>query len=308
VFFSVFANRKEQAVGKGTGRATVIGLIAIGLWSALALSTVAAAGIPPFELLALSFGVAFASGMLVLTMQGRRALAKLRQPPGAWLLAFVSIFFFHALYFFALAAVPPAHASLIAYLWPLLIVLLSAFVPGGDSLRPRHLAGAALGFAGAALIFMTRQGGPAQPAHMAGYLAALGCAAIWSGYSVANRRYAQVPSEMLIGVCGAVALAGGAAHRVFERGVAPDPTQWLAILFLGIGPTGLAFLAWDHATKHGNVPLLGALSYFAPLISILLLVLAGQAQASVFLGVSVALIVAGAMLASYRPRKNAIVK
>ena len=291
-------------MGKGTGRATVIGLIAIGLWSALALSTVAAAGIPPFELLALSFGVAFVSGMLVLSIRGRRALARLRQPPGAWLLAFVSIFFYHALYFFALAAVPPAHASLIAYLWPLLIVLLSAFVPGGDRLQPRHLAGAALGFAGAALIFMARQGGPTQPAHMAGYLAALGCAVIWSGYSVANRRYAQVPSEMLIGVCGAVALAGGAAHMAFERSVAPDPAQWLAILFLGIGPTGLAFLAWDHATKHGNVPLLGALSYFAPLLSILLLVLAGQAQASVFLGASVALIVAGAMLASYRPGKR----
>jgi drug/metabolite transporter (DMT)-like permease len=300
----MLANEGEQAVGKGTGRATVVGLIAIGLWSALALATVAAAGIPPFELLALSFGVAFVSGMLVLAVRGRRALARLRQPRGAWLLVFISIFFYHALYFFALATVPPAHASLIAYLWPLLIVLLSAFAPGSDRLQHRHLAGAALGFAGAALIFMTRQDAPTQPAHMAGYLAALGCAVIWSGYSVANRRYAQVPSEMLIGVCGAVALAGGAAHMLFERGVGPDSTQWLAILFLGIGPTGLAFLAWDHATKHGNMPLLGALSYFAPMISILLLVLAGRAQASVFLGVSVALIVAGAMLASYRPRKK----
>ncbi|MGN6581938.1 MAG: aromatic amino acid exporter YddG [Bordetella sp.] len=291
-------------MGNGTGRATVIGLIAIGLWSALALSTVAAAGIPPFELLALCFGVAFVSGMLVLAMQGRRALAKLRQPPGAWLLAFTAIFLYHAFYFFARAAVPPARASLIAYLWPLLIVLFSALAPGGDRLQPRHLAGAALGFAGAALIFMARQDEPAQPVHMAGYLAALGCAVIWSGYSVANRRYAQVPSEMLIGVCGAVALAGGAAHRLFERGVAPDAAQWLAILFLGVGPTGLAFLAWDHATKRGNVPLLGALSYFAPLMSILLLVMAGQAQASVVLGFSVALIVAGAMLASYRPAKK----
>ena len=295
-------------MGKGTGRATVIGLIAIGLWSALALSTVTAAGIAPFELLALSFGVAFISGMLVLSIQGRRALAKLRQPPGAWFLAFIAIFFYHALYFFALATVPPAHASLIAYLWPLLIVLFSAFGPGGDRLQPRHLVGAALGFLGAALIFMGRQGGTMQPAQSAGYLAALGCAVIWSGYSVANRRYAQVPSEMLIGVCGAVALAGGAAHMLLEHSVAPNFTQWLAILFLGIGPTGLAFLAWDHATKHGNVPLLGALSYFAPLISIVLLVLAGQAQAGVFLGVSVALIVAGAVLASCRSRNNAIVK
>lgn len=287
-----------------TGRATAVGLVAIGLWSALALSTVAAAGIPPFELLSLSFGVAFLSGMLVLGLRGRSALAKLRQPPGPWILAFAAIFFYHALYFFALATIAPAHASLIAYLWPLLIVLFCGVVPGSDRLAPRHLIGAVLGFAGAALIFMAHSGEPAQPARMAGYFAALGCAVIWAGYSVANRRYAQVPSEMLIGVCGAVAVAGGAAHALFERGAWPGTSQWLAILFLGIGPTGLAFLAWDHATKHGNMPLLGALSYFAPLISILLLVAAGRAQASPTLGACVALIVAGAMLAGYRPRKE----
>ncbi|WP_019938948.1 EamA family transporter [Bordetella sp. FB-8] len=139
---------------------------------------------------------------------------------------------------------------------------------------------------------------------MAGYFAALGCAVIWAGYSVANRRDAHVPSEMLIGVCGAVAMAGGAAHWLFERGAWPGPSQWLAILLLGIGPAGLAFLAWDHATKHGNMPLLAALSYFAPLISILLLVAAGRAQASIPLSVSVALIVAEAMLAGIAPGKT----
>lgn len=290
----------------GTGKATAVGLIAIGLWAGLALSTVTAAGIPPFELLALSFTVAFVSGMIVLAVRGWQALAALRQPVGAWLLAVVAIFFYHAFYFFALATVPPARASLIAYLWPLLIVLFSALVPGGDRLRPRHLAGAGLGFMGAAVIFMDRHGEPAQASNVLGYLAAFGCALIWSGYSVANRRFARVPSEMLIGVCGAVALAGVAASLLFEESVWPSSSQWLAVLFLGIGPTGLAFLAWDYATKHGNIPLLGALSYLAPLISTLLLVVTGQTPASIFIGLSALLIVGGAALASYRrvPRQT----
>lgn len=287
-------------------RATAIGLIAIGLWAGLALSTVAAAGIPPFQLLGLSFAVAFLSGMGVLICQGPGAVRRLRQPALAWILAFTAIFLYHALYFFALSAVAPARASLIAYLWPLLIVLFSALIPGGGRLRLCHLAGAALGFAGAAIMFLDRDGTPAGATSIVGYGAAFGCALIWAGYSVINRRFADVPSEMLIGVCGVVALAGGIGHLWFEETVWPRPVQWIAVLALGIGPTGLAFLAWDYATKHGNMPLLGALSYLAPLVSTLLLVASGRALFTPILGLSALLIVAGAVLASLGPvRKKA---
>ena len=96
------------------------------------------------------------------------------------------------------------------------------------------------------------------------------------------------------------ALAGGIVHAMFESTVWPTPQQSLSILLLGIGPTGLAFLAWDHATKHGNLPLLGALSYFAPLLSTLLLIVAGYAPATLLVGLSALLIVGGALLASAR--------
>ncbi|KTS06424.1 permease [Methylobacterium radiotolerans] len=279
-------------------RATAIGLVAIGLWAGLALSTVAARGVPPFELLALSFSVAFASGLAVLAAQGRDALARLRQPIMPWATAFVAIFLYHALYFFALATVPPSRASLIAYLWPLLIVLFAAWVPGGERLRLHHLGGAALGFLGVAILLAGRQDNAATATNQIGYLAALGCAVIWAGYSVVNRRFADVASEMLIGVCGAVALAGAAVHFMAETSIAPSGSQWLAILFLGIGPTGLAFLAWDHATKHGDISLLAPMSYLAPLLSTLLLVLTNQAPATVALGLSTILVVVGAVLAS----------
>ncbi|WP_409565750.1 DMT family transporter [Methylobacterium sp. E-045] len=134
----------------------------------------------------------------------------------------------------------------------------------------------------------------------AGYVAAFGCALVWSGYSVLNRRFAHVPSDMLVGVCGAVAVAGLVAHGVFETTVWPDARQWLAVVLLGIGPTGLAFLAWDHAIKHGNVPLLGALSYLAPLLSTALLVATGQTHATGYLAVAALLIVGGALLAGRR--------
>ena len=249
-----------------SSRPTGIGVVAILLWAALALLTVRAGLIPPFELLSLCFSIAFLAGVAVLGSRGAAALAQLRQPFRPWFTAFFAIFLYHALYFYALSAAPPARASLIAYLWPLLIVLMSAMSATGSTL---------------------------------GYAAAACCAMVWSSYSVVNRRFAKTPSAMIVGVCGAVALAGAACHAMFETvTVRPDASQWAAIVGLGIGPTGLAFLAWDFATKHGNLPLLGALSYLAPVVSTLLLTLAGAVPATASLFVSAFLVIAGALVAT----------
>lgn len=282
-------------------RATMAGVVAILLWAALALLTAGARGIPPFELLGLCFGVAFLAGLVVLGLRGQAALAQLRQPLTPWLTAFCGIFFYHALYFFALSAAPAAQASLIGYLWPLLIVLLSAVLPGAERLRARHVAGALLGFAGTALILTGRAPEAPRAESAAGYAAAFGCALIWSGYSVLNRRFARTPSGMIVGVCGAVALAGAACHAAFETTTWPDTGQMTAILLLGVGPTGLAFLAWDNATKHGHLRLLGSLAYFAPLVSTLLLVAAGEAAATTPLLLAMLFIMGGAVIATGLP-------
>ena len=291
-----------MAIGPGRRQrvATAVGAIAILLWAALALTTVRARGIPPFELLALSFGVAFVSGLAWLAASGR--LGGLRQAAAPWFTAFIGIFVYHALYFYALSAAPAADASLIAYLWPLLIVLLAATLPG-ERLHARHVGGAVLGLGGTALILLGPGDGGGSGA-ASGYAAALGCALVWSGYSVLNRRFGAVPSDMIVGVCGAVALAGGLCHALFETSVTPAPAQWVAIGLLGLGPTGLAFLAWDYATKHGRLPVLGALSYLAPLISTLLLILAGDAAASLRVLAAAALVIGGALLATGLPGRR----
>lgn len=293
-----------EAPTRSPVRATLVGVGAILLWAALALFTVAARGLPAFELLALSFGVAGLSGLALLGARGPAALAELRQPPAPWLVAFGGLFLYHALYFYALSAAAPAQASLVAYLWPLLIVLLSAALPG-ERLRLRHVAGAALGLAGTALIVLGHgDAGGGRGSATLGLAAALGCAVVWSGYSVLNRRFAAVPSAMLVGVCGGVAVAGLLCHLALETTVVPSPGQWLAVALLGLGPTGLAFLAWDHATKHGSLPVLGALSYLAPLVSTLLLILTGQAEASAALIAASALIIGGAVLATGLPGRG----
>jgi drug/metabolite transporter (DMT)-like permease len=275
-------------------RPTAIGGAAILLWASLALLASLLRNIPPFEVLALSFAIAFGVGMLVIGWRGGAVLTLLRQPPAAFLLGFAGIFTYHALYFTALDLAPPAQASLISYLWPLLIVLFSS-LPPGQRLKPAHALGAACGLGGTALLLL--HGGVASAGHALGYAAALACAFVWSGYSVMNRRFDHVPSELIALICGAVALAGLICHLMFERTISPMPEQWLAIIALGLGPVGLAFFAWDYATKHGDLPLLGTLSYAAPLLSTGLLIATRVTPLSLPIIIAAFLIIGGAVIA-----------
>ncbi len=299
--------QQETMLARGTSLrfATTVGSAAILMWATLAPLTTMSGGIPPIELVALTFGTAFLSGLCWLLLSGGAArLRVFRQPLRYWLLAVGALYCYHALYFLALATAPPAQASLIAYLWPLLIVVFSAFA-AGERLRVAHVTGTILGLVGTAVLVLTRQPGAETASNPAlGLCAAFACALIWSGYSVANRRFSAIPSDVMVGVCGVVALLGLLTHLAVERhSVWPSGQQWPAVIGLGFGPVGLAFLAWDYGTKHGNVPLLGTLSYAAPVISTVLLVVLGRAPATLSLLFACVLVVGGAWIAT-RPGRD----
>ncbi|RBP15617.1 EamA domain-containing membrane protein RarD [Roseiarcus fermentans] len=278
--------------------ATLIGFGAVALWSSLALLTALSGETPPFELAALTFAVGGLGGLVYAAARGK--LSALAQPWPVWAVGIGGLFGYHALYFAALRRAPPADASLIAYLWPLLIVLFSAALPG-ERLLPRHVIGAGLGFAGAATLFLSKGASFAAAGGRAlqGYGLALCCAFVWSGYSVLSRRLKGAPTEAVAGFCLATAALAALCHAAFETTVVPaNAVQWLAILGLGLGPVGLAFYVWDYGVKHGDIRLLGVASYAAPVLSTLILVGVGVAPATPALALACALIVGGAIVAS----------
>ena len=278
-------------------KATLIGSIAVILWALLALFTTTVANIPPFQLVSLCFGIASIFSAVWITLRGGSVVRALRQPLGAWLLGVGGLFGYHFFYFVALANAPAVEASLIAYLWPLLIVLFSAFLPG-ERLKRQHVLGAALGLSGAFLLVGKGHGLSFDPAFSFGYGAAVICSLLWSSYSVLNRRYRSVPVGAVCGFCAGAAILGLATHGMLETWVSPDMTQWLAIVGLGLGPVGAAFFVWDHGTKHGDIQILGVLAYGAPLLSTCLLIMFGKAIATPAIIAGCILIVGGAALAS----------
>ncbi|MAN79476.1 MAG: EamA family transporter [Rhodospirillaceae bacterium] len=280
-------------------KATLVGATAVLMWGMLALLTTLTGAVPPFQLVALSFTIATAMIALKWMIRGERPLAYLRQPPGAWALGVAGLFGYHFFYFMALRNAPPVEAGLIAYLWPLLIVVFSALLPG-ERLRWWHVAGALAGLAGTVILVTDGSGLDGfKSAHALGYVMAGACALTWSAYSVVNRRFRAVPTDTVGGFCAVTAVLALLCHLAFETTVWPaDAGEWLAVLGLGLMPVGAAFFAWDHGTKHGDIQVLGALAYAAPLISTVLLVAFGKGQATLSLGLGCLLIVGGAVVAS----------
>lgn len=280
-----------------SGPATAIGAVAILLWASLATLSMGATAYGPLQLMTAAFGIAFLAGALWLAATGRTALLDIRRLPRAFVIeAGLSLAGYHLLYFQGLRAAPAAEANLINYLWPLLIAVFA-----DRSRILRTLPGALIGFAGVALL-LYQPGGFARPEP--GHAAALAAAIVWTRYSIRNARYAAIPSEALIGIFGLVALIGGAALALGGSALPwPGASQALIILAIGIGPFGLAFLAWDLGTKHGRVGLLGILAFAAPVLSTCLLVLTGHAAASGRLAIACLLVAAGAALAALAGRR-----
>jgi drug/metabolite transporter (DMT)-like permease len=275
-------------------RATIGGIVAILLWSSLAVMTLGTAGLPAFQVLAIVFAIGGLAGLVGNAFDGT-GMRALRQPWPAFVLATLALFGYHALYFLAFRHAPAVEANLVNYLWPLLIVLFAAFVPG-LGLRRGQLIGTLVALAGVVIMLTRARALDLDPAHAWGYVAAALAALTWAAYSVLNRRFADVPSAAIAGPCLVVAAIAACVHVSIEVTHAPTPLQWTLLLLMGIGPIGIAFRLWDGGTKRGDLGLLGTLSYAAPVLSTGFLLASGRVEAHPSQVIALALLLAGAWI------------
>ena len=270
---------------------TCAALGAILLWSTLATFGVALSHLPPLFLT----GCALMIGAL----PGLPHLRQWRVPLQTLLLGLCGLFGFHFLLFMALRFAPPVEANLVNYLWPLLIVLLTPLLLPGWRLAPRHVAGAAIGFAGATLAI-----GAAPttftPTALLGFGFAAGSAVVWASYSLLTRRVPLFSTWAIGGFAFASGVLALILHRLFEAPPALRGGDVWMLLLLGLGPMGAAFYLWDIAMKHGDPRVIGVLAYATPLLSTALLVIATGRAPTASLAAATALVVASAVIAARR--------
>jgi drug/metabolite transporter (DMT)-like permease len=263
--------------------------VSIALWASLAYLSTLVPGVPPFLLVGITLLIGSVSGLV--------RFRSFTRDPHVLALGVYGLFGYHFCLFLALRLAPPVEANLVNYLWPVLIVAMS------PPLGWRHVAGATLAFAGAALI--ATGGDFAHLTFQPGLLLALAAAVIWSSYSVLTRRLRGLSSAVVSQFClvsGALALA---THAAIERHVALSAHDVAVLVALGLGPMGAAFYTWDAALKRGDPRTIGALAYLTPLLSTACLVLVGGRRFTPVAAVAMVLIIAGAVLGSLRGRARA---
>lgn len=286
--------------------ATTLGVSAILLWGILALLGTMTTSIPAFQLLFICFSI---SGLIMFirrAVRGERIITKPGLSLRGWLIGITGLFGFHFFYFMALRQAPALEVSLIVYLWPLLLAVLVAH----RSQRLQATLGGVVGFIGVAVLMSGKGELTLSGESTLGYLLAILCALIWSNYSA---YLARTPGKADDIGWISVAVAGLSliAHFALESDLSVNASQWqlsisewLGAVLLGLGPVGGAFYLWDIGLKQGNKTLLASLSFFAPLISSVALVLAGQDEASLELLISVGLIMLGGLIANRKSNQR----
>jgi drug/metabolite transporter (DMT)-like permease len=269
-------------------RALASAAAAIALWSSLALLSLKLRHVPPFLAVGCALLLGSTLGLRRVRLRGTR--------PGVLLLGVYGLFAYHFCLFVALRWAPAVEANLLNYLWPLLIVVLSPVVLPGTALRPRHVVGALLGFAGAAMLVVRGGGLGFAGQASAGYLLAIAAAVIWSTYSLLTKRVAPFPTSTIATFCLVSGLLALACHFAFEPRYAPTLADAPYLVLVGLGPMGAAFYLWDVAMKEGDPRAIGTLAYATPLFSTMLIAAFGEGTLTPAALVGAALITGGAVI------------
>ncbi|SDL24537.1 Permease of the drug/metabolite transporter (DMT) superfamily [Franzmannia pantelleriensis] len=276
--------------------------LAVVLWALVPLLVTQAEALPPLRLSALAL-LAGALGTLPMARQGRNPNAK-RNVKEALIYLGVALLIVGAVCasFTAFSLAPAAEASLILYAWPVLFLLASRRLALGR-LPATTLAGALLAFSGAALLVAPQALSGGVSGAWSGYLLAAVAALCWALYSLACQVPAWHLGERMPHLLLIASVMTGIASLALEGTISmPSQETLLVTAALGMGPYGIAMLAWDRAMRDPQAHHVGHLAHAVPVLATLSLVVAGVSAPDWRLPVAALLVVAGSITAARPPR------
>jgi drug/metabolite transporter (DMT)-like permease len=195
-------------------------------------------------------------------------------PRAAWPGIAVSGVLWFGLYMVALnwgeREVDAGTAAMVVNVGPIVMALLAGWLLR-EGFSPRLLAGLAVSCCGAAVVGLSMSG--AGSASVLGVLLCLVAAVTYAAGAVAQKpalRHASALQVTTFGcVIGAVACLPFAGQLAGDLAGAPVRIT-LAVVYLGVGPTALAFTTWAYALARTTAGRMGSTTYVVPVVVILL--------------------------------------
>jgi drug/metabolite transporter (DMT)-like permease len=275
---------------------TLLGLLTCLIWSSSSLLVTLAGRIPAFEILALSWGVAFIILYFRYALKGRPAINFRAGTPADYLLVLCGFCGSLICYYFAFKLAPPFEANALNYLWPLFLI---GFISLLEKRRPSllQIGGMVLGFAGCLALLAARAEDFYSGRFGLGHVLAIMGALFWANYS-ARSRHKTYGAELMVPVFLISTLVYASGQMAAGPWVWPNAMEWTAIFLLGINDA--AFALWDHAMRKGDAILLTSVAYFIPLFSTILLIAGGFSAAGPLIFLAAGLIIAGCIIVNLR--------
>lgn len=270
--------------------------IATALWSTVFVLARSLAGqVPPAELSFWRWFIALLAMLVFSHRHCRRDMTIIRQHAGFLLLTGILGFgIFSLVVFKAGESTSATNLSLIAASAPVAMALLSVVLLH-ERLNMRQIVGLCIALGGVlVLVFKGDVRNLTQLAFTPGDLWMLLASLMFAVYSILVRRKpANLSQEsFLTAMLGfaSLFLAPLCLWNMFESGYRlPSAESWLAMLFMGIGPSSLAYFCWNIAVARIGAARSGVVYYSVPLFSSL--------EAGLLLGESVTLAqIAGGVL------------
>lgn len=223
----------------------------------------------------------------------------IRQQWLVWVVGIVGIIGNDVAYFAAIQHAPAVQVTLINYLWPVFLVVLLSTLPS-EKLSISSVCGTILGILATMLILKPGDALNFNADHMLGYLYAFGGMLTWAGYVLFTQHHQKVPKEMTGIYCGAGALLCAIIHTQCEVWVTPTLSETSLLVIAGLLSGMGAYYCWDYGSKQGNIQLLTVLSYFAPILSVFMLILTGQGHLTSRLGLACVLVCIASFISSVK--------
>lgn len=261
-----------------------LGLLATVFWASLYVVTRLVFGnfvVDPLVLTFIRFLMASVFFVMVIFLmgQGKELIRAIRER--FWAFAFLGltgVFGEGASQFYSLQYTTAARSCLFANTSPILTVIIAAlFIK--EPIRKRAVLGMIIGFC-AMLLGMGGQPGSDQYMEKSRYfgdLLALLSAVCWSVYTVGGdsvtKRYGGLVSAsaaMLLGTIITLGFLLATGRPVFPE---MPLSVWGWMAYLGIGASGLAYVAWFSALKYLKAGELGAFGYISTMLTAVMAVL-----------------------------------
>lgn len=254
-----------------TRRSYVYLALCILTWASIPVtSKKALAGLDPWQFLFYSTVLSFlALGAVMLTRGKWRELPRysIRQYGIMAGLGALGCYLYYVLLYAALARTTAAEGFILAYTWPILVLLLAVVILR-EPLTARKLVAILISFLGIIVIVTQGRMVTVQFTSLSGDLLALGGATAFALFSVLGKGYNFDQTIAVFVYFAAALMAALASAPFFSTLVWPSRQVWPWLIYNGLLVNGVSYIWWFKALEHGETHVISNALYLTPFVAL----------------------------------------